>query len=78
MSARSSLRARTFYARVERAVLGVVMGIAAFVIERRVLRAIRRSGAAEPPPDAATVERAAGDGAVSVRLPGDGRRSGEP
>jgi hypothetical protein len=77
MSARSSLRARTFSARVERAALGVVMGIAAFVIERRVLRAIRRSGAAEPP-DAATVERAAGDGAVSVRLPGDGRRPGEP
>jgi hypothetical protein len=78
MSARSSLRARTFYARVERAVLGVVMGIAAFVIERRVLRAIQRSGAAEPPPDAATVEPPPGDGAVSLRLPRDGRASGGP
>jgi hypothetical protein len=34
--------------RLDRAVLGVVIGTAAFMIERVVLRATRRANAAEP------------------------------
>ncbi len=34
---------------VERAVLGMVMGAVAFVIERRVLRAIKRDASASAP-----------------------------
>jgi len=35
---------------VDRAMLGVVMGVAAFVIERVVLRSTRRANEAQPDP----------------------------
>jgi hypothetical protein len=41
--------ARTAWGRVERFALGVVFGLAAWIIERRVLKAIRRRGHAPPP-----------------------------
>jgi hypothetical protein len=40
--------ARSVWRRGERLVLGVVFGIAAWIIERRVLKAIRRRGGAAP------------------------------
>jgi hypothetical protein len=41
---------RSLRGRVERFLLGIAMGIAAFVIERRVLRAIKKSGETPPEP----------------------------
>lgn len=40
--------ARSAWRRVERLALGVVFGVAAWIIERRVLRAIRKKGLAPP------------------------------
>ena len=40
--------ARSAWSRVERFGLGVVFAIAAWIIERRVLKAIRRRGEAAP------------------------------
>lgn len=40
--------ARSAWRRVERFALGIVFGIAAWIIERRVLKAIRRRGQAPP------------------------------
>jgi hypothetical protein len=42
---------RSVRARLERAVLGLAMSIAAFVIERRVRNAIASKGEAPPEPD---------------------------
>lgn len=41
---------RSLRGRLERFVLGIAMGIAAFVIERRVLKAIRKGGEVPPEP----------------------------
>jgi hypothetical protein len=38
--------------RIERAILGAAMGVIAFVIERRVLKSIRKGGGKEAKPDA--------------------------
>lgn len=40
--------AGTAWRRVERFMLGIVFGIAAWIIERRVLKAIKRKGGAAP------------------------------
>jgi hypothetical protein len=40
--------ARSWWRRGERFVLGIVFGFAAWIIERRVLKAIRRRGEAAP------------------------------
>ena len=40
--------ASSAWRRVERFMLGIVFGIAAWVIERRVLKAIKRKGGAAP------------------------------
>jgi hypothetical protein len=40
--------ARSAWRRVERVSLGIVFGIAAWIIERRVLKTIRRRGLAPP------------------------------
>lgn len=40
--------ASSTWRRVERLALGVVFGIAAWIIERRVLKAIKRKGGAAP------------------------------
>jgi hypothetical protein len=40
--------ARSAFRRVERFALGVVFGVIAWVIERRVLKAIRRKGLVPP------------------------------
>jgi hypothetical protein len=42
---------RSIRGRIERAVLGAAMAIAAFVIERRFVKAIKESGQALPNPD---------------------------
>ena len=42
---------RSIRGRIERAVLGVAMGIAAFVIERRFVKAIKESGQGPRQPD---------------------------
>ena len=47
--AKSSKRKLPFLRRAERVVLGAMMGVIAFVIEKRVLKGIKES-AAEPPP----------------------------
>ena len=47
-----SRRGRRFFGRIERVLLGAVFGLVAFVIERRVLKAIKR-GHAKPPKPAA-------------------------
>jgi hypothetical protein len=46
------------------------MGIAAFVIERRVLRSIKRTGTSPrlPAPDATTLQPSSRDGVVKVEL----------
>jgi hypothetical protein len=44
---RPATRRRTLVGRVERFLLGIAMGVAAYVIERRVLKAIK-SGGDEP------------------------------
>jgi hypothetical protein len=44
-------RKRPWPRRIERAILGAVMGVVAFVIERRVLKSIRKGGK-ESKPDA--------------------------
>jgi len=41
-------RRRGVIARIERILLGAVFGIVAFVIERRVLKAIKRKGGGGP------------------------------
>ncbi|HEX6400418.1 MAG TPA: hypothetical protein VF108_08150 [Actinomycetota bacterium] len=65
---RSSGR-RGLWRRFERLLLGVAMGIVAFVIERRVLRSIKRTGASPwPAPDATTLEPTSRDGVVNVEL----------
>ena len=46
----SPKRHRGFRSRLERFVLGIGMGIAAFVIERRILRSIKAKGEAPPSP----------------------------
>lgn len=51
--------ARSAWRRFERLALGAVFGIAAWIIERRVLKAIRKRGEAPPRPtlaDQATSE----------------------
>jgi hypothetical protein len=50
-TAAESPRKRPWPRRIERALLGGMMGIIAFVIERRVLKAIRKGGK-KPAPDA--------------------------
>lgn len=40
--------AGTVWRKVERFMLGIVFGIAAWIIERRVLKAIKRKGGAAP------------------------------
>jgi hypothetical protein len=42
--------ARSVWRRGERFVLGIAFGFAAWIIERRVLKAIRRRGEAAPTP----------------------------
>lgn len=42
------MRARGVWRRAERVCLGVVFGIAAWIIERRVLKAIRKRGLTPP------------------------------
>jgi hypothetical protein len=46
------------------------MGIAAFIIERRVLRSFKRTGTPPrlPPPDATTLQHSSRDGVVKVEL----------
>jgi hypothetical protein len=51
--------ARSAWRRVERFALGVVFGVAAWIIERRVLRAIRRKGLS--PPRGSMAEEATGE-----------------
>jgi hypothetical protein len=41
---RPTTRRRTIVGRLERFLLGIAMGVAAYVIERRVLKAIKSSG----------------------------------
>jgi hypothetical protein len=41
-------RPKTFWRRVERWAVGVVMAMMAFVIERMVLRSVRKAGAGKP------------------------------
>ena len=43
-------RKRPWPRRLERALLGAMMSVVAFVIERRVLKAIRQKGEAPPEP----------------------------
>ena len=52
---------RSVVRRVERALLGFVFGIVAFVIERRVLKAIRKKGGEVPKPSLALVDQAVGE-----------------
>jgi hypothetical protein len=61
---------RGLWGRFERLLLGVAMGIAAFVIERRVLRSIKRTGKSPrlPAPDATTLQPSSRDGVVKVEL----------
>lgn len=42
--------ARSAWRRIERFSLGIVFGLAAWIIERRVLKAIRKRGEAPPKP----------------------------
>jgi hypothetical protein len=44
MPARTQGRRRTIVGRLERFVLGIAMGIIAYVVERRVLKAIKAGG----------------------------------
>ena len=61
---------RSLWGRFERLLLGVAMGIAAFVIERRVLRSTKRTGTSPrlPAPDATTLEPTSRDGVMKVEL----------
>lgn len=43
-------RGRRFLGRIERVLLGAVFGLVAFVIERRVLKAIKRGHTKSPKP----------------------------
>ena len=43
-------RPKTFWRRTERWMVGVAMGIMAFVLEKAILRAIKK-GEVEPPPE---------------------------
>ena len=46
--------------------VGIVMGIVAFVLEKVVMRAVRKGGAGAPPPEATRVTSRGGE----VDLPG--------
>jgi hypothetical protein len=55
--------------RFERLLLGAAMGVAAFIIERRVLRSVGGTGTSRwPAKDARTLEPTASDGMVEVEL----------
>ncbi len=57
-------RVRRAAIRLERAALGAIMGIVAFVVERRLLKAIRRRGETTerpPPPHGAELSSAPQD-----------------
>jgi hypothetical protein len=56
---------------IERAVLGVGMSFVAWVIERQLVKAIRKGSVERAPRTAANVE--AGQPSVSVHPQGDGR-----
>ena len=64
---RSSGR-RGLWRRFERLLLGAAMGIVAFVIERRVLRSIKRTGVSPWPAPETTLEPTSRDGVVNVEL----------
>ena len=49
MAEASSPKPRTFFRRVERWLVGLVMAAIAFVLERLVLRSIRKGRTAAPP-----------------------------
>lgn len=53
---------RSLRGRVERFLLGIAMGIAAFVIERRVLKAIKKGGEAPPEPKDDSFDEMINDG----------------
>jgi hypothetical protein len=58
----SATRRRTIVGRVERFVLGIAMGIAAYVIERRVLKAIKSSGEEPASADAGSLNDVLNEG----------------
>jgi hypothetical protein len=70
VSSSGSFGRRGLWGRFERLLLGVAMGIAAFIIERRVLRSIKRTGTSPrvPAPDATTLQHGSRDGVVKVEL----------
>jgi hypothetical protein len=60
---------RGLWRRFERLLLGIAMGVAAFIIERRVLRSVRRTGSSPwPAQEATTLEPTPRDGVVEVEL----------
>jgi len=51
----------SFPRRVERAVMGAIMGVMAFVIEKMVMRSLKRSGSKTPAPDATSLKGTGGE-----------------
>jgi hypothetical protein len=64
--ARERHRPKSTGRRLERWMVGIVMGIIAFVLEKVVMRAVRRGGAGAASPEATRVTSRGGD----VDLPG--------
>ena len=48
MPARPSARPQSLFRRVERVFIGMIMGVLAFILERLVVRSLRKSGKEQP------------------------------
>jgi hypothetical protein len=62
MPSRTVPRRRSIVGRVERFILGIAMGVIAFVVERRVLKAIKADGGAPAAGDAGSLNDVLNEG----------------
>ncbi len=71
-------RKRSWPRRIERAILGAMMGVVAFVIERRVLKSIRKGGKHAKPVDASPRGVQGGLGKDGIAVPPKMKRLAVP
>jgi hypothetical protein len=72
MSATSHTRPRNVLRRAERWAVGLVMALVAVVLERAVMRAVRKEGRSEAPPAPTTLTSKGGEVDLDEGLSGPG------